>query len=261
MASRRGYDYSWSRPVPTDLAAAGAHFVCRYLSNDAGKNLTRAEADALTAAGIAIVCNWESTATRADDGGFTGGAQDARAALTQARACGIPDDRPIYFSVDQDTTVGVNISAYFKGVGSVLPLSRIGVYGSYAVVKGCLDAGLASWGWQTYAWSRGKWDDRAHIRQVQNGLRVAGADVDLNEAQTDDYGQTPAPTPPIRPDDQEFTMDKDAAAAFFALTKKVDDLAATVKEIGALVVHGDRTHYSLDKLQADITELKGKVGA
>jgi hypothetical protein len=194
-----GFDYSWGRPSPLALQAAGAHFACRYVSYDLGKNLSATEAQALLAAGIAIVVNWESTATRADDGGFAGGVSDARAALAQARACGLPEDRPIYFSVDEGTTVGPNITAYFQGVASVLPKSRVGVYGGYQVVKGCLDAGLATWAWQTYAWSwnsqRGQvdWEPRAHIRQVQNGVKVGGADVDRNEAQTDDYGQWPAP--------------------------------------------------------------------
>jgi hypothetical protein len=189
-----GFDYSWGQPTPAQLRAAGAQFVCRYLSNDPGKNLTAAETRSLIGAGIAVVCNWESTATRANDGGFAGGAQDATSAQAQARACGIPDDRPIYFSVDQDTTVGPKITAYFQGIASIIPRSRIGVYGSYQVVKGCLDAGLVSWAWQTYAWSGGRWDSRAHIRQVQNGLRIGSADVDRNEAQATDFGQFPPPS-------------------------------------------------------------------
>jgi hypothetical protein len=190
MVAATGFDYSWGRPNLVQLRQSGT-FVCRYLSYDAGKNLSKAEADQLKAAGLTIVCNWETTSDRADTGGYAGGIADATAALGQARACGMPDDRPIYFSVDEDTTVGPNITAYFQGVASVLGLERTGAYGSYKVIRGLLDAGLITWAWQTYAWSYGLWDNRAHIRQVQNGIKVGGADADLNQAHADDFGQWP----------------------------------------------------------------------
>lgn len=257
-----GFDYSWSRPDPAQLRAAGAQFVCRYLSNDPGKNLTASEVKALVGAGIAVVCNWESTATRANDGGFTGGAADAAAALAQARACGIPDDRPIYFSVDQDTTVGPKITAYFQGIASIIPRSRIGVYGGYQVVKGCLDAKLASWAWQTYAWSGWptRWDPRANIRQVENSLKIGSADVDRNESQTLDFGQYPGVHNP-NVDTGDISM-ADAAS----LEKEIQDFANLVAQQFSNTNKDIQNFANLvaqqfANLNAELAAIKAKVGA
>jgi hypothetical protein len=185
-----GGDYAWAHPDPAGFAAWGARFACRYLSPDPSKNLSLVEAQQLAAYGIACVANFESTATEAENGAAAGAA-DARMALAQATAAGMPAGRPIYFSVDEGTTVGPHITAYFQGVASVLPHSQIGVYGGFAVVKGCLDEQLVTWAWQTFAWSGTptQWDPRAQLRQVQNSVTVAGASVDIDHAMTADYGQ------------------------------------------------------------------------
>src|SRR5690348_1179506 len=60
LTSIYGVDYSWARPSPAHLKAEGYHFAARYLSYDTtGKNITAAEANALRAAGIDVVSNWE----------------------------------------------------------------------------------------------------------------------------------------------------------------------------------------------------------
>ncbi|MER7894557.1 DUF1906 domain-containing protein, partial [Micromonospora sp. NPDC094482] len=185
-----GLDYSWGRPRPSVVANAGYSFVCRYLSYDTtGKNLTRSEADALRAAGLDIVSNWENTAGDAL-GGYSKGVQHANAAHSQAVECGMPASRPIYFSVDFDATAAqqTTINAYFDGVASVLGRSRTGAYGGYDVIKRLFDAGKVTWGWQTYAWSEGRWDARAQLRQVQNGITFDGAACDRDEAHATDYG-------------------------------------------------------------------------
>lgn len=222
-----GVDEAWARaPIPV-LNAAGYHFVCRYLSYDtSGKNLTAAEAQALTAGGESIVSNWEY-AQGAALNGRAQGVKDATEAARQHAADGGPADRPIYFSVDvnvQDyapelpndpvngrAKLGA-IADYFDGVISVLGLPRTGAYGGYWLIKRLFDANLITWGWQTYAWSGSPtlWDSRAQLRQIHNGVLVGGADVDQDEAETVDFGQwtvsggsvtvpvsnpTPAPAP------------------------------------------------------------------
>src|SRR5206468_7721015 len=57
-----------------------------------------------------------------------------------------------------------------------------------------------TWGWQTYAWSGGKWDARAQIQQYSNDHVINGVGCDYNRAMADDYGQwrvgvSPAPKP------------------------------------------------------------------
>src|SRR5215813_242803 len=187
-AVRFGVDYAWARPSPSSLHAQGFTFACRYLSYDtSGKNLSHGEAQALIAAGIDVVSNWEWNATDAL-AGHARGVEHARVAEQQALSFGAPASRPIYFSVDFDATPGEQgaIDAYFDGVASVIGRDRTGAYGGYWVIKRLFDAGRISWGWQTYAWSGGLWDPRAHLRQIQNG--IAGGSLDKDEAVAADFG-------------------------------------------------------------------------
>lgn len=198
-----GDDYAWDHPSIAALLAAGIRFVCRYLSYDASKNLSLAEATALHAAGIATVSNWEYTAGAAKNG-FDQGVADAKAARDQHKAAGGPADRPIYFSVDFDVPdyapgstdpaakLGP-VAAYFRGVASVIGLARTGAYGGYWAISRLFDAKLITWGWQTYAWSGSptKWDGRAQIRQIKNGVAIGGADTDLDQSMVTDFGQWP----------------------------------------------------------------------
>ncbi|MFB4314790.1 DUF1906 domain-containing protein [Actinomadura sp. 21ATH] len=186
-----GVDYSWGRPDPAALKEKDVAFVCRYLSHDTtGKNLTRDEAAKLSAAGIALVVVWETTARRALSG-RAGGVADARHAARQAGEAGMPDGRPIYFAVDFDAQPHhqETVDAYLDGAAEVLGRDRVGVYAGYGPAKRVLDAGKAAWAWQTHAWSGGKWDERAHIQQYSNGHEIDGVAVDHDRATRDDYGQ------------------------------------------------------------------------
>ncbi|HEY0476616.1 MAG TPA: glycoside hydrolase domain-containing protein [Kofleriaceae bacterium] len=186
-----GVDYAWSRPSPSGLRSAGYTFAVRYLSYDTtGKNLTASEARALQAAGVDVVSNWEYGASDALKGSARG-ASDAQEALRQATAAGMPAGRPIYFSVDFDATEAQQaaINDYFDGVSSVLGTARTGAYGGFYPIQRLFNAGKIAWGWQTFAWSGGQWDARAQLRQVRNGVTIAGGDCDIDEAQTADFGQ------------------------------------------------------------------------
>src|SRR5579885_1575153 len=185
-----GIDYVTGPPVSA-LKSAGVSFVCRYLSEVNAltqvKLLTNQEAKTLAQAGIAVVSNYEWYADRALEGRDSG-IEDAHIGASQHTACGGPPDRPIYFSVDCDCD-GAQAAEYFRGVASVIGLARTGAYGSYRVIKYLLDNHLISWAWQTYAWSAGQWDSRAHIQQYQNGVNLGGADVDYNRSLKSDFGQ------------------------------------------------------------------------
>jgi len=191
MATTFGLDYAWSKPSVSAMQSLNVKFVCRYLSYDtSGKNLTKAEAQALSNAGIWCVVVWETTANRALSG-RSGGRDDALSAQHQATACGMPDDRPIYFAVDFDATAAQQdtIHAYIDGAASVLGRDRVGMYAGYGPIRRAFDAGKIAFGWQTYAWSGGKWDARAQIQQYRNGVTVGGADCDYDRAMYSDYGQ------------------------------------------------------------------------
>jgi hypothetical protein len=162
-----------------------------------GKLLTVEEYTALTGAGVAVVANWETDATRML-GGFAAGVSDAAAATATLIQVGHPLDRPVYFSADWDATPSdqVAIDAYLGGVASVLGLARTGVYGGYWVVKRCLDNGTAMWAWQATAWSGGQVDSRAHMLQHVAAVIIDGVECDVNEALRPDYGQHPSVATP-----------------------------------------------------------------
>ena len=197
---RRGLDFAWSRPGVAAILAGGFDFVLRYLSYDTtGKNLTRKEADSYRSHGIDVVSNWEYAADAALRGRGQG-ALDAAEAQRQHLACGGDPRAPIYFSVDFDATEAqqFTIDQYLTGAANVIGLDRVGVYGGYWIVRRCLNNGSARWGWQTFAWSGGLWDPRAHVRQVDNGVMVNGADCDIDETDVANFGQWFAP--PVHPD-------------------------------------------------------------
>lgn len=198
-----GLDYSGGRPSGLAVARTGYRFVCRYLPNGLASgrvNLTAAETADMRHNDVAVVLVWESQANRAAQG-RAAGVEDATKAAAQAAVVGC-DGQPIYFAVDFDAPdyapaatsprakLGP-IGDYFDGVASVLPHSRVGVYGGYWAVRRALDAGLAAWAWQTVAWSGGQVDPRIHLFQRAGYVNVDGVQCDINEARQDQFGQTP----------------------------------------------------------------------
>ena len=193
-----GVDYSFApHPSPAALTAAGVRFACRYISADAGndgngKNLRPAEARALLAAGIAVVMVAESYAARMKEG-RPAGVADARHANAVVQALGMPGV-PVYFAADWDAQPADQpaINAYLDGAASVIGRQRTGIYGGYHPVKRALDAGKASYAWQTVAWSAGVWDPRAHIHQGL-AVTIGGVQCDRDESRRPDFGQWPRP--------------------------------------------------------------------
>lgn len=198
VKAAQGIDYAWDHPSIQSLVNWGAAFVCRYVSPDAKKNETLEEATRLAARGIWSVLVYESSAARAT-AGKAAGAADANRALTLARKMHMPEDRPIYFAVDFDLQDLSSIKGYFEGVKSVLGLRRTGVYGGYKAVQYLHGHDLASWVWQTYAWSGGHWYSPSHIQQYHNDIRVGGVGVDANRATVTDYGQWMPGKSPVSP--------------------------------------------------------------
>jgi peptidoglycan hydrolase-like protein with peptidoglycan-binding domain len=196
----QGVDYSYSHPTTSGLQQSHKQFVIRYLSNDPAKNLSPLEEKILLEKNIDVVLNWEATATAAL-GGRAQGVLDARTAQVQATALGQPN-AVIYFSVDFEPVASQRtaIVQYFQGVNSVIGLDRTGAYGGYDLIGWLFDDKVIKWGWQTLAWSYGKWDSRAVLRQYSVNDTVGGASVDLDEAVSTEYGQIkPAPKTTSKP--------------------------------------------------------------
>lgn len=198
-----GVDYAWSRPGGAALKAAGMRFAARYLSADLTKNITRAEANDLAAHGVNVVVVWETTQRRAT-AGRAAGAADARTALGQATAAGMPSGRPIYFAIDYDAPESDQsaIDAYFSGVASVLGLARTGAYGGYWPLSRLKTAGLARWFWQTAGWSGSNRLSGMHLWQPASTVTINGVSCDHDTAMTADYGQwTPDRAPVANKED------------------------------------------------------------
>lgn len=186
MSMVKGIDYAWQKPSPTFLRVNGFKFAMRYLSwLPNGKVLSASELKSLHANGLAVGFNWEFSANDMN-GGFNAGVRQATEAVRQARALGLPRGCVIIYSADTEylskTTAGhARIREYLRGVRQVHNgVYAVGLYSGYGAIKYAFDNHLIDVGWQTYAWSGGRWDPRAQIQQYRNGVNVGGADADLD---------------------------------------------------------------------------------
>ncbi len=210
-------DYSVIRPSVAVLKTAGITAVGRYIGWDSepgfrsiGKNLTKAEAGQLTDAGIAVFVSFEYAADAVTKGAAQGRA-DGQLASRQLAAVGAPRGVTVYFAVDFDISdyaprlaetpahAAAKLgpaAAYFTAIADLNPAYKIGIYGGYWACSRALDAGLAAMAWQTVAWSGGQRDPRAVLYQVAGTTALGGADVDIHESTSPDFGQWPRPHVP-----------------------------------------------------------------
>jgi hypothetical protein len=210
-------DFAERRIPPDQIKSAGYAGVVNYVSEARpgadfeAKPITRAYADALRAAGLHIVSNYQygkpgwpdpSDFTR----GFDGGVADAHTALRLHGAAGGSNSAPIFFSVDDDidmatwNSLAVN---WFRGINSVLGVERTGIYGhsracTWAINDGVLGHSTSAgyrWAWQTKTWSHGQRESSAVLYQeVVNsasnpGPLLGGIHIDVDEVLAADFGQ------------------------------------------------------------------------
>ena len=183
-----GVDYAWGKKPYDQLQKAGFKFAMRYVSFDASKDLSKAELGALHKRGIKVGLVFEAGAKRALQGKQTG-TKDAAYCAARTVALGLPNI-PVYFAVDWDASDHDKplIADYLSGAVSALGFQRVGVYGSYYVVRYMAQNQVCRWFWQTYAWSGGLVHPQAHILQYRNGQTVGGLSVDFDKATTDPRG-------------------------------------------------------------------------
>jgi hypothetical protein len=210
-------DFAEKRIAPDEIKAAGYAGVVNYVSlerpgaNFEAKPLTREYADALRAAGLHIVSNYQygkpgwptpSDYTRGHDGGVA----DAQTAQQLHAAAGGPGSAPIFFSVDDDinadTWNGPAVD-WFRGINSVLGVGRTGIYGhakacGWAIRDGVIGNSTSAghrWAWQTRSWSHGDREPMAVLYQaVVNSPSnpspvLGGINVDIDDVLAADYGQ------------------------------------------------------------------------
>ena len=176
------------------LVAAGKRFIARYYARgNRPKIIRRAEAQAISGAGLGIVAVWESGfPTTVDYFARAQGNADGADAHLRATEIGQPRDTPIYFAVDYDADpahVAGPILEYFRGIAEGLAAAAggaaryaVGCYGSGIVCTAIKAAGLARFTW--LAQSRG-WRGYAGFTQwnIRQGpvATLCNLDVDSDE--------------------------------------------------------------------------------
>lgn len=185
-------DYSAGFPGAQAIKRAGYVGAVRYIGfPDRRKCTNRGElADfSNNQLGMALVFENNTTDWR---GGFAAGQVSGRRGRDHANAIGFPANRPIYMAVDQDvvkTGEFTTMVEYLRGAGASLGgPAATGVYGEADVIDRARDAGVASWFWQTAAWSRGR-RTTAHLFQHVGTVNVGGIACDFNDVLAPDWGQ------------------------------------------------------------------------
>jgi hypothetical protein len=205
-------DFAEKRIPPAEIKSAGYAGVVNYVSEERpgahfeAKPISRDYADALRAAGLHIVSNYQygkpgwptpSDYTR----GYDGGVADAQTALRLHGAAGGTNSAPIFFSIDDNIDLNTwNGPAvqWFRGINSVLGVDRTGIYGhaqacGWAIRDGVIGRSTTPgyrWAWQTRAWSNGQREPAAVLYQgVIEGPVLGGIKVDEDEVLAADYGQ------------------------------------------------------------------------
>jgi peptidoglycan hydrolase-like protein with peptidoglycan-binding domain len=198
---RYGLD-STASPSVSAMNSHGADFMVRYVSSwGNSKNLTLAEAQRLSAGGIdiVVVAEWD---IRTWMGGYPSGKAGAATAHAQAVSCGMPADRPLYFAVDDDATLGGKPTSplalsqmnalrnYLQGAADALGgWHRVGCYAGYFVLEWLFEHTPLAYGWNTLAWSYRNWHPRAQLRQETFNVWIENLNFDGNHAFAVDFGQ------------------------------------------------------------------------
>jgi hypothetical protein len=176
-------DFAAGRPGGANLVRAGFGGVVRYASQSAWKNLTSTEVQDYRAINLRIHLVYQDG--RSDqDKGISGGIANAERALLQALNLGW-DGRTgcIYFAPKDADVTSESYSKtreYFKGIGRILDLRNIGVYGDADVINGLRRDGLATYFWQSASKSFGP-NVPCHMRQLAKQSLVNDVTVDHND--------------------------------------------------------------------------------
>jgi Domain of unknown function (DUF1906)/D-alanyl-D-alanine carboxypeptidase len=185
------FDFSYDRPTPAQIRAAGRVGVIRYVaSGRPAVSADRAEVNSYRAAGLTFVGVWEHGAGRAL-GGWEAGLTDAADAAAYTAGLGTGPTDVVYFAVDVDVTAAQMpaVAEYITGCAAVIGWYRVGAYGEYDVMAWLREHTACRWYWQTAAWSGGRLAPFAQLYQYLNGQTLNGLAVDYDRATAAHYGQ------------------------------------------------------------------------
>lgn len=209
-------DYSGGRPSGAALRAAGFVGVLRYVGiGGPEKRITASEYRDLRGAGLDVLLVAEQWTTDAW-GGYAAGLANARAALNDARALGIPDTIGIAAAADAHAANAGQIAAaveYVRAFRDVLGVGRTGFYGFVETSNAVRAAGVASWHWRCGSYPDAAARTWVHFWQRNSGLTttpVSGVTCDINDQ------LNPLPTQGV-PDMSFDQPDRDALNAIKAV--------------------------------------------
>lgn len=189
----KGLDEAWSKVNAAQAWADGFRFIFGYVSQDGtGKNFSAADITSIQAAGFSIGIVYEFNPESAL-GGAAAGTRDAAIAIAHAQSLGVPAGVALYAAVDWDVTDAQKPAVLAYADAFLLACTnagfRSGIYAGYWVCKYLSENSYLGFLWQTYAWSGGQWWPTAAVRQTNNGVMEAGANIDIDETETVDFGQ------------------------------------------------------------------------
>ncbi len=160
-------DYSFSRPAPAAIKAAGCAGVVRYTSGTS-KGIDHAEALALRNQGLWIGLVHEGSAGDAKLG-FSRGKADAAADRTYLDTIGCPRTAAVFYACDTFSTVD-QVRPYFQGVRGVA-LRPVGWYGGLGVGLQLHAEGLVDYIWAANATS---WSGLADFAELETAAHAHG---------------------------------------------------------------------------------------
>ena len=208
QAVRDGFAGAWPgmdasvdcAPFAASLAAAGMKFVARYYSRFAGKAMTRAEALALSRAGLHVAAVYQDAHDDIRYFSSVLGLESASRALAQAAAVGQPAGSAIYFAADFDPTpaqLSGPMMDHFRALArafSAAPTQyAVGVYGSGLACRTIRDEGLAAYTWLSGSTGYRESDSfrpLANLVQVAPSRTICGGRLSIDDdvAQTASFG-------------------------------------------------------------------------
>ena len=144
-------DFSYARPNPAAIKAAGYVGVWRYLSGGtAGKDITFDEFESYLKAGLGVGLVWETTGERALDGAAAGAA-DGRAALAQVATVGYPHGAPLVCNVGDFAATAAQIpaiEAYYNAFVAQVAAYQFGGYATGYIIDQLVALGCKGIWWQ-----------------------------------------------------------------------------------------------------------------
>lgn len=265
-------DYSAGRPSGSALKAAGFGGVIRYVGiGGPEKRITAAEYSDLVASGVQVLLVAEQWTTDAW-GGRALGQANARAALNEARALGIPDSVGIAAAADAHAANQDQINAaveYARGFQDVLGKARTGFYGFVEVLNAVHAADVGSWYWRCGAvpsaaekawvnfWQRNAGTTVAYVSGIQCDINEqynpVGVDMSFDQPDRDMLARVHEQLTALWP---TFVAGSNAKLTLVDYARAVDE--RTVKQTAQLAAI-PTTHPSVTLSPADLDALAAKV--